>query len=544
MPKLEKPKAAKAPKSGKDKPPAKAKDGKAKVPDKPPIYPEIELFKAVGEDAVTHEQAKTLVGWQTESDYIAEQMALNPGATADRFKWSEGEYALIDFEKNKVRLLKSTRNRYITRALLDQYAQEHLNRRWRINGETIVIGNYEEVLSGQHRLCSVIIAYQMWKAKTAMYEEKWPTPPTMECLIVYGIDEHDDTVNTLDTGKPRTLPEVLYRSDYFKGLPPGQRKENAQALAYAATVVWERSGMAKDFGHKFKTHGEMMGFIERHPTILETTGHVVSEDSEKKLRICTRGQASGFNYLMAAAATDGDFYRKVGSGLPRSEKDVDFAFKEKAKEFWRKLIQHSSHFDGLWKCIAGMTDPVTGEGAKPDMKLAAIINAWRIFSGRPDNLKPALEEEWYEEHMSVKKIRPDIKRQEAGYMALESMPDLGGIDLGDDSFKKDEEESRKKTEELDEIDKVFDDDEDMELEEVPATDEDLDGEAEREERRAAIRKEKEKGPSKDDDDSEDGPLDKLLKRPMPPKVEPKTPPKKTPPAKTPAAKKPVGRTTK
>jgi hypothetical protein len=37
---------------------------------------------------------------------------------------------------------------------------------------------------------------------------------------VYGVREDDDVVNTVNTGKPRSFADVVYRSKLFQKLPP------------------------------------------------------------------------------------------------------------------------------------------------------------------------------------------------------------------------------------------------------------------------------------------------------------------------------------
>src|SRR5690606_21493596 len=170
-----------------------AKDERpAKLPKREVIYPEVELNLCAGEESLTAEQAKALLGWQEESENI---------------KLRSNEF--VPLIKNhlgiKVRLNHNLTNRPLYSGIVDKLMQEILNGNWRFNGEPIIVGNTGMILDGQHTLISLILAAAKWHEKSGQYKDKWKTEPTIDKLIVYGVSEEDSVVNTINTGKERSF---------------------------------------------------------------------------------------------------------------------------------------------------------------------------------------------------------------------------------------------------------------------------------------------------------------------------------------------------
>jgi hypothetical protein len=202
--------------------PAPAAEGAAPTarPEKPVeavewdvLYPEPTCELCLGDTAITVDKAKDLLGWEEEEE---------DGPTFGEFYTKE----LAKAYGRKVRLKFNVANRPIYPDVFMRLRQEHLNRRWQFNGEPIIIGRCGHVLNGQHTLISLILAEQERTGPRAqhwsLYHDK---PITMDKAIMYGVSEEDSVVNTMDTCKPRSLADVIYRSPYF-ATKKGNRQED------------------------------------------------------------------------------------------------------------------------------------------------------------------------------------------------------------------------------------------------------------------------------------------------------------------------------
>lgn len=106
-------------------------------------------------------------------------------------------------------MLQSDGNRPFRRALAGRYAESMKRGAWRLNGESIKIGQSGRLLDGQHRLHAVLIYGQ-----------------PVEMLVTRGIDNEEEAFLTMDSGAKRTIADRLY----------GHHEKNAHALA--ATLRW------------------------------------------------------------------------------------------------------------------------------------------------------------------------------------------------------------------------------------------------------------------------------------------------------------------
>jgi hypothetical protein len=154
------------------------------------VYPEITVGKHIGPNALTAEQAKTLLLWETEEEYGARRLEDEPSLQKDDPKVTFGErYLLKDSSGQKVTCWNNSNNRPFSESWARAIAQDILNKMWRLNCETVIIGRTGQVLSGQHRLVGLVLAQQMRHGKN---KDKWDTlwpdgeDPTLETLIAYG----------------------------------------------------------------------------------------------------------------------------------------------------------------------------------------------------------------------------------------------------------------------------------------------------------------------------------------------------------------------
>jgi hypothetical protein len=226
---------------------AKAKTNVSRVA----LYETPYLELASGDKAITVEYAKKLLGWTVEDD-------------KEKFN---ANYLLKDFSGKKVRCSNNVTNRPLYMAVVKVLIQEILRKRWRLNGESLIIGSTGLILNGQHTLIALILAGQQWE-KDPEACDQWTTEPTIDKAIVFGIDESDMTVNTMDTCKPRSLADVIYRSEFFSGIKAGDRQACARIADYAVRILWHRTGAGLDAFAPRRTHAESLDFIARHPRLL------------------------------------------------------------------------------------------------------------------------------------------------------------------------------------------------------------------------------------------------------------------------------------
>lgn len=381
-------------------------------------YPELSvvIMTATTGGSVTVESAKELLGWQEETDDV---------------KFGS-DYLFIDLNDKKVRCVNNTCNRPFYESHAVAIAQDHLNRRWRLNGETLTIGKSGQIVSGQHRLISLILAEQTRLQDPEKWAANWPDEVTMDTIIVFGVEETDDVVNTDGIGKPRSLVDVLYRSKWFNTLPPRDRKAGARAADYAVRLLWDRTGAGDDAYSPTRTHAESMDFFDRHPSLIpECVKDIVTENGSNNSigQYLSVGAASGLYYLMAASSSDATKYQE-----DRSEKSLVITKKSlgKAHDFFVALHGGATELNAAREAILCQADPDTLDGgATFAERIAILIKAWHKFSA-DEKVTPA----------SVKLrylIDPDD-----GSRVLNEFPLVGGIDLPRDS-KSDEEPEKEVT---------------------------------------------------------------------------------------------------
>lgn len=375
----------------------KAKVQKSSESSRKVLYPEVSLVSAIGTNAISGELAKNLLGWQTEED------------SGLKFK---ADYLLKDLCGNKVRCSNNISNRPIYSSTIATLKQEHLKRRWRFNGEAVIIGKTGQILNGQHTLISLVLAIQEWENDKERWAKFWSTPPTMDKAIVYGIDEGDDVVNTMDTCKPRSLADVVYRSEHFKTAKPGLRSQYAKATDYAIKLMWHRTGASLDAWGTRRTHAESLDFISRHSRILKCVKHICEEDAEGKLsRFSPAGYLAGLMYLMGCSSTDPDKYRT--SEAP-AESELEWDNWDKAQQFFVELAKNHVSVQAVRKEYGQLME----KGPLSQKERWAILsNAWNSYSdsGRVDQKDLALQFDYTEE----------------GGRKLAEHPSVGGIDFGE-----------------------------------------------------------------------------------------------------------------
>jgi hypothetical protein len=378
---------------------------KPKREDRPVLYPEryVEEADGIKAPALTAEVAMKLMGWVPESD-------------GEKFG---SDFLLTDEEGRKVRCTNNANNRPFDPSLARTWTGEILKRQWHYNGETIIVGRTGRVISGQHRLAGLVLARQIWeKGEDPRWKKIWKdAEPTMPALVVFGIDESDEVVNTVDTGKPRTAADAIYRSEVFAKSKPADRKALSRNLEFAIRTVWHRTGLKKNAFAPRRTHTDTFVFIERHPHIVAAVKHIYEEDKEGNVsKFVSPGCAAGLMYLFAASASDHAAWSKAD---PPTEKKADLTRWDKASDFWA-LFGKNPDFDPVRRVLGSLNAEDGSSMASQAEKDAVFCLAWNVYAANPKGF------EFREEA-----ITPEYVVDQEGVKSLSAnVPTVGGLDLG------------------------------------------------------------------------------------------------------------------
>lgn len=350
--------------------------------------------KGSDDGPVTVEDAKQLLGWEEEGN--------------SKFG---SDFLLKDDNGNKIRCMNNVTNRPLNMANVKTLIKDILLGYWTFNGETIIIGRTGLVLNGQHQLVALILASQIWEKDKGRWSY-WKEEPTIDKLVVSGVDESDGTVNTMDTCKPRALWEVICRSDYFSTLKEAERQKCSKICEWAIKCLKHRTAADPNAFSPKWTHAESLGFLMHHPRILEAVKHIYEEDGgEGKIsKMIPLGQATTLLYLMAASKTEGKEYRQAD---PPQEKLVDFSDWDLACKFFVLLAGHAIEMKPVREAWVAMNEE--GKDGISD-RTALLINAWNAFQDS-EKIKPS-------------DLILEYESTEDGHHVLLDHPIIGGIDVG------------------------------------------------------------------------------------------------------------------
>lgn len=313
---------------------------------------ELNVRICTGEKALTVEQAKELIGWEEERD-----------------KKFGTDYLLKNSEKKKIRCSNNLTNRPLYLSVCKGLVQDILNGHWRFNGEPIIVGKDGSILNGQHTLVSLILAGEIWRNNRELYSLE--CEPTIERLVVYGVSNDDKTINTMDTCKPRSLQDVIYRSRFFKECSSSERKKVSRTCSYAIKLIWERIGLRTNRSVSM-THAELLAFLENHLRIIEAVKFLQIESGHENLlsNISPLGSLSGMFYLMASSSSRAPDYKKVST-----EESLNFENWDKVEEFFVLLSSSSDAAKPLYRRIAELPS----SGCKEE-RLSLIAKSWNGFA--------------------------------------------------------------------------------------------------------------------------------------------------------------------
>ena len=360
---------------------------KTKKPEVEAKYPKHNALWKVGEKALTFEEAKKFLGWREDT----------PEEKFTEFDVELPNGRRVIFDNNR-------KNRPWNNVQLKVLKQEHLNRNWRLNPDGIGIGMFESIMSGQHRLRSFCEA----EIERQDDPKKWGEEPlTMECIVVLGLDESDETFRILNTGAPATAADAFYRQGLFPKHVKNNRAKLCQVLETAIRCLWVRTGANKDGYAPESTNSEKVDFYERHPKTAECVVHIFEEYASGKghAKRMSPGAAAALMWLMGCSGTDVDGKAKYWKN-PK-DKTLDWSLMSKAADFWTLLCKGEGEFEIVQDVLNKLCsdDPVYKTAGLYDRKVV-ITRAWNLF-------------------------RAGETITEDGIAPSDTHPDLGGIDCNE-----------------------------------------------------------------------------------------------------------------
>jgi hypothetical protein len=344
---------------------------------------------------------KEILGWKEESD-----------------KEPLSKFHFKDRYGKKVFLENNTINRPIYFGTnVEDLCYEVSYKRWRLNGESFIVGESGLILNGQHQGIGFILACQDWERadKDSKIRRLWKNRPTFEKVMVYGIKEDADTRNTMDTAKPRSLADVLFSDGFFAELNTVEKKKASRSVAHSVRLLWSRTGVGEDEAFKpRKTQTELVSFLHHHPRLVPAFHHLYEEDAGKEKRISkwlSLGYASCSLYMMATSGTDTDETGYFTSEEP-SEKLVNFDNWDDAIDFWTLLATNEKKVSPIRSAILGLR-----EGGTLIEKLSILAKGWSAWMENEKVTPNDLELEYVaDEHEVLRLVDPET---------------FGGIDIGE-----------------------------------------------------------------------------------------------------------------
>lgn len=338
------------------------------------------------ERSILYSELKGSVGWLSAED-AKKFLKWNTPKDDKPFQ----EYLFKD--KNDITVkcgtIEMQRPFYMPLAL--QYMSEILGGHWNgdggeTNGEAIVIGRTGLVIEGKHRLIALPLAVQEWLKNPNKYPF-WKEEPKIHCFIHFGVREDVKSINTLNTGKPRTLGDAIYASGLFGQMNGSRSKEKrtvarlSKMLDYSVRLLWHRTGARKDAFAPKRTHAESLDFIQRHPRLIEAVKHIDEENgNDGNLKFYpSPGYAAALLYLMGSADTvreNDELSGYMQVDCP-TEDLLDWSLWDKARDFWTLIAGKAKETAHLREKISNYLD--SEGGAHREERIASIVKAWWCY---------------------------------------------------------------------------------------------------------------------------------------------------------------------
>jgi hypothetical protein len=399
---------------------SKAKGKKQSKEPAPPkerkvIYPE--LKGKVG--WLTAEQARTFLGWK-QSDNTDKPYT---------------EFLLKDRNGVATKCFNVEKQRPFYMATALQWMGEILGGHWNgdggeANGESIIISRTALVIDGKHRLIGLVLAEQEWLNNPDKYHH-WGEEPKIHCFINIGVREDIQSINTINTGKPRSLADAIYASGLFGDMDASRSKDKrklkmlSRMADYAVRLLWQRTGASENAFAPRRTHAESLDFIQRHPKLLECVRHIYEENgNDDKLKYYpSPGYAAALLYLMGSSNSERE--NSEGTGYIQAdcptEDLLNWDMWDKACGFWTAIASGDKSMKLLIQAVSELMDSAGGSFLQE--RVALIVQSWWKFAEN----KKLVEEDVT---LDLIKDQDGVERLAACPTVGEVFGDLMGIDIG------------------------------------------------------------------------------------------------------------------
>jgi hypothetical protein len=328
-----------------------------------PVYPTLDAYLCIGEDSLTEITAKKLLGWTVSS----EEDPLTPENVHIR-----------DMEGNKVHcsFITQYQRRYYLSSVKD-LMWAILSGKWEFNGEGIIIGQQGFVLDGKHRLAALIFAVQEWNRNPERYPY-WKEWPTLDTLVLYGVKESNNVVNTIGTGRGRSMGDSIYASGLFANRKKKDIPRLSKMLEHAVRLLWARSGAKEDAFNPRISHADAFDFVERHLSLIRFVELVYDLDEGTKRRVSryvSKGYLSGVFYLMSTLGCECTDY--FNSTEPCEALLGELKGEEQADQFFTAIASQDKKVKPMIDAFISLQ-----EVREPtlDERLYILSKAWNLFS--------------------------------------------------------------------------------------------------------------------------------------------------------------------
>lgn len=407
----------------------------APKPNLPVVYDKlgIEEYSTASERGpIKPDDWKVLLGWETEKEWRA-RMVHEKGGKPEHWLFGEtgpkrednGQFQPIHCTNRageKVVCWANPNNRSFDMPWCEDLIHTHLHGQWAgpytipgetVNGETVRIGRYGNMLSGQHTGTACILADEyLQESRAQARNAAYPKYPFWngqehvftETILITGVSEDERVLRTIDYVKPRKVEDMLYTMELFRSNTPAERKEMTRILASAIDMLWQRTAT-----QGYKTHSEVVEFLKRHKRLLKCAEHIFVENGAKTLapdggRRITRlriqpGMAAALCYLMGCGTDKTTAYSdEYRNESPPSERNLDWGFWDRAREFWAGLASEHSFVQvrtALNRLVESsvFSEDNQGLGGRFGEKLAILAKAWEIFRDHPESSGPPFNDD-------------------------------------------------------------------------------------------------------------------------------------------------------
>lgn len=187
-------------------------------------------------------------------------------------------------------------NRPLRQKLVEKYARDMENGKWKLSGQSIIISASGELIDGQHRCHACIM-----------------TGLPFQTTVVFGVDDSAKTV--IDGNEPRKAHDVLR----YNGIP------NVNKVAAAANVLLNIKECSLNKSNHSIT--EIVECVQRHPSLINSVSQAIVA------KLVSHSMVSALHYIGAQlldAKEDADAFLDVfKTGVPAYDGCPVHAYRER-----------------------------------------------------------------------------------------------------------------------------------------------------------------------------------------------------------------------